>query len=217
MNVRPRTILLDLDGTLIDSRVGIAASCVATVRALGHTPDAAFDVTPLIGAPLPQVIAQLLLRYNDDRIEAGMAAYRMHYGEIGLHMATVYPGIADTVRRLSVHADCFVVTSKRAIFARRIVASLEFADAIRATYGTEAVSGVDDKARLIAAALDSQLLDPRRTVMVGDRSHDIVGAHANNIRAIGVLWGYGSHAELTTAGADTLVATPVELGATLGP
>jgi phosphoglycolate phosphatase len=216
MSVRPRAILLDLDGTLIDSRPGIAASCVAALRALGHTPDAAFDVTSLIGVPLSQLIAQLLLRYNDDRIEAGTAAYRRHYAEIGLHMATVYPGIADTVRCLSVHANCFVVTAKRAMFARRIVASLEFADAIRATYGTGPDGTIDDKARLIAAVLASQRLDPHYTVMVGDRSHDVIGAHANNIPAVGVLWGYGSRDELATAGAETLVATPVELGTTLG-
>ena len=41
-----RAILLDLDGTLIDSRPGIAASCEAALRALGHAPDPAFDVTP---------------------------------------------------------------------------------------------------------------------------------------------------------------------------
>jgi phosphoglycolate phosphatase len=207
----PRAILLDLDGTLIDSRPGIAASCTATLRALGHAPDPSFDVTPLIGPPLPQVIAQLLQRYNDDRIEVGMAAYRTHYAEIGLHMATVYPGIADTVRRLSMHADCFVVTSKRAVFARRIVASLEFADAIRATYGTEPDGRLDDKAQLIAAVLRHQRLDPRCTIVVGDRSHDMIGAHANRIRAIGVLWGYGKRDELTAAGADILVAAPQEL------
>ncbi len=47
--------------------------------------------------------------------------------------------------------------------------------------------------------------------MVGDRLHDINGAHANGMRAIGVLWGYGSRTELEQAGADTLVETPAEL------
>ena len=98
MNATRAHLLLDLDGTLIDSRPGIAASCEAALRALGHTPDPAFDVTPLIGPPLPQVIARLLARYGDDRVEAGMTAYRAHYGEIGLHMATVYPGIPEALR-----------------------------------------------------------------------------------------------------------------------
>jgi phosphoglycolate phosphatase len=211
MSARPRAILLDLDGTLIDSRPGIAASCAAALRALGHIPDPAFDVTPLIGPPLPQVIARLLARFGDDRVDTGMAAYRAHYGEIGLHMATVYPGIPEAMRALSAQARCFVVTSKRKDFAARIVASLEFAKAIGSVYGTESDGSMDDKARLIAAVLRIERLDPSDCTMVGDRSHDVVGARANGLRAIGVLWGYGSRDELTAAGADAMVATPGDL------
>jgi phosphoglycolate phosphatase len=47
--------------------------------------------------------------------------------------------------------------------------------------------------------------------MVGDRSHDIAGAHANGVRAIGALWGYGSREELTSAAADALAASPSDL------
>jgi phosphoglycolate phosphatase len=207
----PRAILLDLDGTLIDSRPGIAASCEAALRALGHTPDPSFDVTPLIGPPMPQVIGRLLERYGDDRVDAGIAAYRAHYGETGLHLATIYPGIADALPHLSANAHCFVVTSKRSIYAQRIVESLGLAVWFRGVYGTEPDGSLDDKADLIAAVLLAEELDPRETVMVGDRLHDVLGAHANDLRAIGVLWGYGSRAELESAGADALADKPDDL------
>ena len=206
-----RAILLDLDGTLIDSRPGILASCEAALRALGHTPDPAFDITPLIGPPLPQVIARLLERHGDDRVDAGITAYRAHYGEIGLHMATVYPGIPAALRALSAGARCLVVTSKRTVFAARIVASLDFAGTIGGVYGTEPDGSLDDKARLIAEVLRVERQDPGDAVMVGDRSHDMIGARANGVRAIGVLWGYGSRDELSAAGANALLAEPHEI------
>jgi phosphoglycolate phosphatase len=78
-------------------------------------------------------------------------------------------------------------------------------------YGTEADGSLDDKADLIAAVLRKENLDSSETIMVGDRLHDIHGAHANGLRAVGVLWGYGSRAELEQAGADTLVSGPAEL------
>jgi phosphoglycolate phosphatase len=207
----PRAILLDLDGTLIDSRPGIAASCKAALGALGHTPDPLFDVTPLIGPPMPKVIGRLLESYGDDRIEAGIEAYRAHYGEIGLHMAVVYPGIADVLRHLAANAVCFVATSKRSIFAVRIVEELGLAERFRQVYGTVPDGSLDDKADLIAAILRAEGLDPSDTVMVGDRSHDVHGAHANGVRAIGVLWGYGNRAELEAAGADRLASSPADL------
>ena len=207
----PRAILLDLDGTLIDSRPGIAASCEAALRALGHTPDPSFDVTPLIGPPLPQVISRLLERYGDDRVDAGIAAYRAHYGEVGLHQAAVYPGIVDALRLLSARATCFVVTSKRSLYAVRIIGGLGLADRFRGVYGTEPDGSLDDKADLIAAVLRTEGLAARDTVMVGDRSHDMVGARANFVRPVGVLWGYGSRTELEAAGADALLAAPADL------
>lgn len=211
MSARRRAILLDLDGTLIDSRPGIAASCEAALQALGHIPDPAFDITPFIGPPLPQVIARVLARYGDDRVDAGITAYRAHYGEIGLHMATVYPGIAEAVRRLSTDARCFVATSKRTVFASRMVGALPFADQMCGVYGTEPGGNLDDKTQLIATVLHRENLEPNDTIMVGDRSHDMIGARANGLRAVGVLWGYGSREELHAAGADVLLVAPRDL------
>jgi len=181
------------------------------LRALGHTPDPSFDVTPLIGPPLPQVISRLLERYGDDRVDAGIAAYRAHYGEVGLHQAAVYPGIVDALRLLSARATCFVVTSKRSLYAVRIIGGLGLADRFRGVYGTEPDGSLDDKADLIAAVLRTEGLAARDTAMVGDRSHDMVGARANFVRPVGVLWGYGSRTELEAAGADALLAAPADL------
>jgi phosphoglycolate phosphatase len=51
--------------------------------------------------------------------------------------------------------------------------------------------------------------------MVGDRRHDISGAHAVGMRGLGVLWGYGSRDELETAGADQLVESTADLARTV--
>jgi len=104
-----------------------------------------------------------------------------------------------------------VVTSKRKDFAARIVAALEFGGAISGVYGTEPDGSVDDKANLLAAVLRAEGIDAQHAVMVGDRSHDMIGARANGVRAIGVLWGYGSREELEAAGAHVVAATPDDL------
>ena len=158
------------------------------------------------------MIGRLLERYGDDRVDAGIEAYRTHYGDVGLHLSAVYPGIIAALRVLAAGAHCFVVTSKRTVFALRIVTSLGLANWFRGVYGTEPDGSLDDKADLIAAVLRAEALDPRVTVMVGDRSHDVLGAHANAMHAIGVLWGYGSRVELEAAGADALLDTPADLG-----
>ena len=54
------SVLLDLDGTLIDSQPGILASCLAALRALGHEPDETLDIRRTIGLPLEDMMQILL-------------------------------------------------------------------------------------------------------------------------------------------------------------
>src|ERR1700761_4026608 len=93
-------VLLDLDGTLIDSQPGILASFLATLRALGHTPDDNLDIERMIGPPLHDALRGLLLKYRDDRVDEAVLAYRRHYGESGLFESTLYPGIAGALQQI---------------------------------------------------------------------------------------------------------------------
>jgi phosphoglycolate phosphatase-like HAD superfamily hydrolase len=59
MAAPPLSILFDLDGTVVDSKPGILASCNAALRSLGHRPDS-LDIGNLIGPPLEEVLAEVL-------------------------------------------------------------------------------------------------------------------------------------------------------------
>jgi phosphoglycolate phosphatase len=78
-------------------------------------------------------------------------------------------------------------------------------------YGAELDGRNSAKGDLIAHILVTERIDPTRTVMIGDRSHDVVGATSNGVAAVGVLWGYGDRAELEGAGAARIAARPQEL------
>jgi phosphoglycolate phosphatase len=208
-------VLLDLDGTLVDSGPGILASCRAALRALGHEPAPDFDVRTIIGPPIEDGMRLLLRPYGDDRVEEAVAAYRADYGAEGLLQSTLYPGIAEALRDLRDHgARLYLATSKLTVFARRILEHLELAARLDGIYGSEPGGALDHKTELIADVLSRHGLQPDQTVMVGDRRYDIAGAHANQLRAIGVLWGYGDREELEAAGADRLIEAPDELAAT---
>ena len=62
-----------------------------------------------------------------------------------------------------------------------------------------------------SSALYGVLWEKEDIVMIGDREHDVKGAHMNNISVIGVLFGYGSEEELTAAGADDLACSVEKL------
>ena len=208
------TVLLDLDGALVDSLPGIAASGRAELVALGHPPDPGLDIAAMIGPPIEEMMQLMLARYGDDRVAEGVAAYRADYGARGLLASAPYPGIPEALDALrAAGARLILATSKRRVFAERILDHTGLAPRFAAVHGSEPGGALDHKPELIAHILARHDLDPAACVMVGDRRHDIAGARANGMRGLGVLWGYGAREELEAAGADALVAAPHDLAA----
>lgn len=208
------TILFDLDGTLIDSQPGILSSCRAALRALGHASEPSLDLSAIIGPPMEDVMRLVLEPYGDDRIAEAVAAYRSDYGQRGLFRSPPYPGIAQALAKLwGSGAQLILATSKRRDFAQRILEHIGFDSFFTAVHGSEAGGALDHKPELIAHIIARHGLAQNRCVMIGDRRFDVAGAHANQMRALGVLWGYGTRDELEAAGADDLVAEPEYLPA----
>ncbi len=210
-------ILLDLDGTLTDSAPGILGSYAATLRALGHEPDPALEMNFVIGPPLVDVMPLVLAHYGEDRAELAVATYRRIYGESGWSNSVLYDGIADLLAGLKRDGRrVFLATAKRVDFAEKMLARFGVAACFEGIHGALPAGGLEHKPELIADIIGRYGLSPADSVMVGDRRYDITGAHANGLRAIGVLWGYGGRAELEQAGADTLAASVAELAVALG-
>jgi phosphoglycolate phosphatase len=78
-------------------------------------------------------------------------------------------------------------------------------------FGSELDGTRTDKTELLGYALRTTGVDPAQAVMIGDRSHDMIGARNNAMTATGVLYGFGSEAELRGAGAHRICATPEQL------
>jgi len=202
-------VLLDLDGTLSDSRPGIAACFRYTVEQLGHDPEAVGDLTWAVGPPIRVSIQRLIAQYGDDRVDQAVDIYRARYSTVGLYECSVYPGIVgmlDGLREAG-HTMC-IATSKRRDFAERVMDHLQLRGYVRGVYGAEPGGGLDDKQDLLAHILTAEGFAAADCVMLGDRLHDIHAAQANAIRSIGALWGYGGRDELTAAGAGALAERP---------
>ena len=207
-----RTVLLDLDGTIADSRPGIEACFRFMLAELGHDPGVLGDLSWAVGPPIGVSIGTLLGKYGDDRVELGLTTYRARYSAVGIYECAIYPGVAGMLEALKVNGRTLcVATSKRRDFAERVVDFLGLRGFLPTVYGALPGGGLDDKKDMIAELLRVEGYDSSATIMVGDRMHDIRAARANGLRSVGVLWGYGGEAELRNAGADWLAAAPADV------
>lgn len=204
------TLFFDLDGTLIDSAVGITRCVAHALERVDHpVPDEAVLRT-WIGPALRTSFAPLL---NDvARVEEAVTAYLERFDSVGWTEHALYPDIEDVVTALHAAGHRLaVVTAKNEPHARRIVSHLPFGHLFDDVIGATLDGVRSQKPELIAEALQRLERDPVDCTMIGDRRMDIAGARHHGMACIGVLWGFGDEAELIEAGADRLVAAPREL------
>lgn len=206
------TLLFDLDGTLTDPKVGITESIRYALDKMErpYPPQASLDWC--IGPPLLESFAKLL---QSDDLALGQEALRLfreRFSTVGLIENEPYPDMPPVLEKLQAAGlKLFIATSKPAVYARRIVAHFDLAHYFLAVYGSELDGRLTHKNELLHHILQTEKLNPTQTLMIGDRKHDILGAKANQVTAVGVTWGYGSAQELTTAGATALLHQPSDL------
>jgi phosphoglycolate phosphatase len=205
-------VLFDLDGTIADSRLGIVNCLRFGFAECGLPVPPDHELAECIGPPL--VVALPRFGIDHDTVERVIVAYRSRYKPIGILEAELYPGMRDLLYRLAdAGLTLAIATSKPEPFAERLVEHFDVHRPLTVVAGATFDETRMHKHDIIAHAL-AQLpgATPENTVMVGDRHHDIDGARRHGLRGIGVSWGFGSHAELTEAGAWRLVDTAEQLG-----
>ncbi len=212
---RVATICFDLDGTLTDPKVGITRCIRHALTGFVETVPESDALTWCIGPPLLESFETLV---GKSRAPAALARYRERYGDVGLFENDLYPPIPAALRALrDAGHRLFVATSKPTVYARRIVEPFALSNHFDDVLGAELDGTRSDKSELLAWFLTDTNTDPRLAAMVGDRRHDMVGARNNGMRAVGVLYGYGTETELREAGADLLCPSPQSLTEALTP
>ena len=200
-------IFFDLDGTLTDPKLGITSSIQYALQRLDLPVPSQDELTWCIGPPLRSSFVTML--GGEARADLAVSLYRERFGDIGLYENKVYPDIEHILAALKQsHGRLFVATSKASVFAERIIDHFRLRDYFEHVFGAELDGTRADKADLLAYALKNAAVNPKRALMIGDRSHDIIGAKKNGMAAVGVLYGYGSERELIEAGASHICATP---------
>lgn len=196
-----KNILIDLDGTLTDPKVGITTSARYGLNKVGYSLPAETNIDWIIGPPLKASLAKILnVAVDDDRAEQALLGYRERFAVTGLFENTVFPDVQTTLAVLQHQGfQLFLATAKPIIYARQIMQHFELDQFFTELYGSELNGDRTNKGDLIAYILEQQQLKSTECLMVGDREHDILGARRHGIETIAVEYGYGSPKELDEA------------------
>ncbi|MDD3947016.1 MAG: HAD family hydrolase [Clostridia bacterium] len=210
------TVLFDLDGTLTDPKEGITKSVAYALSHFGIEVPDLDRLCKFIGPPLDFSFREYYGLEAED-VKVAIDKYREIFSEVGIFQNKPYQGMNELLAKLCErNKTLLVATSKPTVYAERILEKYGMIPYFTAVIGSELNGGRSDKAEVIATALQQNgLFSTDDCIMVGDREYDILGAAANGIDSVGVLYGYGTYEELKKAGATYLVADLNQLSSIL--
>ncbi|MBR4825591.1 MAG: HAD family hydrolase [Spirochaetaceae bacterium] len=204
----------DLDGTLTDPALGITNSFKNAFRHFGMEIPSYEKLCTFIGPPLVTTFKKEL-NFDDEKTSEGIKAYREYFSTKGIFENKVYDGIPQLLKNLKARGKTLVVaTSKPEEFAVKIIDHFGLSEYFTYVCGSCMDETRSTKGEVIKYALGlCGIYEAQKgqVLMVGDRSHDILGAKENGIESCGVLFGYGSREELETAGADYIAESVTAL------
>ncbi|MEV7392778.1 HAD hydrolase-like protein [Streptomyces sp. NPDC091215] len=198
----PTCLLLDLDGTLVDSAPGITGSVTAALMAVGAPVPDADTLRSFVGPPMYQTFREVV-GLDEPTAKRALRFYRAEYARTGALDSRVYDGVPALLEILeSAGLPMAVATSKVEDQAVRITEHYGLAKHMVTVCGTSDAAGRSDKTEVIRECLRRlrrQGVDISRPLMVGDRGYDVLSAADVGIPTIRVLWGYGAADESARA------------------
>ena len=212
-----RTVIFDLDGTLLNSIGDLAAAANYVCRQNRWPEHTEEEIMGMVGHGIPNLVRQFspadarstLMVLNTT------SQFNQYYGCHNMELTRPYEGMAELLQQLkAAGAQLAVCSNKADNFSRAIVEHYYpgVFDLVRGNLNGMPVKPDPTVVREIMRDLDASYLS---AMMVGDSSVDIQTGHNAGIKACGVTWGFRSRENLVEAGADALADTPAELEAIL--
>ena len=212
-----RTVIFDLDGTLLDTIGDLAAAANYVCRENDWPEYTVAEVESMVGNGIPKLVE----RFSPENARSPlMLANTLHqfnryYGAHNMESTHPYPGIPELLRELHDRGLQMAVCSNKADEFSRVIVEHYFPGIFRLVRGNIPGTPVKPDPGVAKGIMERLGAEPGETLMVGDSDVDIHTGHNAGLRACGVTWGFRSRENLVDAGADVLADTTAELKAVI--
>ena len=209
-----RTVIFDLDGTLLNSIGDLAAAANYVCRRNRWPEHTEEEIMGMVGHGIPNLVRQ----FSPEEARSTLmvlnttSQFNQYYGCHNMELTRPYEGMAELLQQLKAAGVQLAVCSNKADnFSRAIVEHYYpgVFDLVRGNLNGMPIKPDPAVVREIMRDLDASYLS---AMMVGDSSVDIQTGHNAGIKACGVTWGFRSRESLAEAEADAIADTPAELG-----
>jgi phosphoglycolate phosphatase len=208
-------IVFDLDGTLVDSLPDLAVAANYALRQLGLPEHPPADHQKMIGGGEKTYVRRFLGPDHQHLFDQALALYLEHYSRHLGDRTRVYPGVTETLPRLS-SLKMAVLSNKREDLCQRVVQVMGLAGFFQAVRGGDSYGVLKPSPEGLGALTRELGAEPARSLMVGDKPEDVQTGRGAGVGTAAVTYGYGDAAKLTAAQPDNLLEAFSQVADLLG-
>ena len=210
-----RAVLLDLDGTLLDTAPDIAAAANAMLTEQGLDPLPASVIRDFIGQGIPHLVERSLvaagLPLPCERLEHALRAFGAHYARLNGRTSRPFPGVFEALERMrAANLKLACVTNKAAAFTAPLLEKLGLAPLLDAVVTSDQVGARKPDPAPFLHACKLLQVTPAEAMVIGDSANDTEGARAAGCRVLLVTYGYSEGRDVRELDQDGVVATLAE-------
>jgi phosphoglycolate phosphatase len=210
----PRTLLLDLDGTLVDTVPDLAAALNRLMASRGLASFGLPETASMVGDGVAVLLGRAFAARGMTPDDRAIADFLDDYSTHAAVESRPYPGIPELLRQFAAEGwRLAVCTNKPETAARALLEALDMASSLCAIGGGDSFPVRKPDPEHVLATLRLAGGDPAAAVMVGDHANDVVAARGSGLKSVFVTWGYGPIA--MAEGADAVAHDPAELSAAI--
>jgi phosphoglycolate phosphatase len=217
MNLPVKAVLLDLDGTLLDTVLDLHAAANGMLADLGRPPVAVADIRAYVGRGIPNLVKRILagkLEAADDPApppDAALASFKKHYEHFNGRAAKPFPGVMDGLAALKAKGlPLGVITNKAQAFTLPLLERTGLAPFMSVTVSGDQLPRPKPDPMPLVWACGRMNVSPADTLMVGDSVHDFKAGRAAGCKVFLVPYGYNEGQDVQGLAADAIVASIVE-------
>jgi len=201
-------LIFDLDGTLIDSSVGVVDAVNYSLRMMDQPEQPPERIVRFIGFPLSRMYRE----FSEAPVDDLRRHFHVRAAETMVASTVPLDGVAGTLERLqSAGYRMAIATTKIRRHLDGIVARFGWCDFFKVLVGSDEVANVKPAPDAFRLAVERLGTTPQRAIVVGDTINDVYAAHAVPMKVVAVESPYGGLKELRAARPDYLIKTLSEL------
>ena len=211
-----RAVIIDLDGTMLDTAPDFQAAINAMRADLHLAPLDLKRITDFVGKGSENLLRQVLAVDYDDagvarRLDAAMTSYQRHYAEINGRFARLYSDVRaglDAFRAGGLRLAC--VTNKPIAFTLPLLAQFDLLAYFEVAYGGDSLPTKKPDPGPFRQVCQDFALAPHQVLAIGDSSNDAVAARAAGCNVLTVPYGYNHGESVHKIDSDGIVQTLLE-------